>query len=202
MSIELAIQMYPELKAPIDEKTKFQMSRQNNEIGNDSSHAPADDPKNDECAHIVFEVVPQVMQSLRAEMRRQRGPDLSVLQLRALAFLRNNPGATLSHLAEHVGLTLPSMSSQVSGLVARDLIDRAISPEDRRYVTLKLTEQGESLLDATRQSAQENLAMSLSVLSPEECAVVIEAMHLLARVFAPPSPECPPNEASTQSSKA
>ena len=41
---------------------------------------------NEQCAHIVFEVVPQVMQSLRAEMRRQRGPDLSVLQLRALVY--------------------------------------------------------------------------------------------------------------------
>ncbi|MCC6453742.1 MAG: winged helix-turn-helix transcriptional regulator [Caldilineaceae bacterium] len=194
--------MNRELKAMTDEKTKPQMSRQIDGTGNAPSHTPADDSKNVECAHIVFDVVPQVMQSLRAEMRRQRGPDLSVLQLRALAFLRNNPGATLSHLAEHVGLTLPSMSSQVSGLVSRDLIDRATAPEDRRYVTLKLTEQGESVLDAARQSAQENLAMTLSVLSSDECVVVIEAMHLLARVFAPPSPDCLPDEASTQSSEA
>jgi DNA-binding MarR family transcriptional regulator len=184
-----------------DKKMKPQMSRQIDEIGHAPSHTPDDNLNNDECAHAVFDVVPQVMQSLRAEMRRQRGPDLSVLQLRALAFLRNNPGATLSHLAEHVGLTLPSMSSQVSGLVTRDLIDRAISPEDRRYVTLKLTEQGESVLNAARHSAQENLAKTLSVLSQDECAVVIEAMHLLARVFTAPPPENLPDPASTQSSK-
>jgi DNA-binding MarR family transcriptional regulator len=141
---------------------------------------------NEQCAHIVFEVVPQVMQSLRAEMRRQRGPDLSVLQLRALVFLGRNPGSPLSALAEHVGLTLPSMSSQVSGLVGRALIDRSISPEDRRFVTLTLTEQGQSVLKAAHDNAQASLAQTFSVLSPDECSTVIEAMQLLARVFAPP----------------
>ena len=143
---------------------------------------------NEQCAHIVFEVVPQVMQSLRAEMRRQRGPDLSVLQLRALVYLGRNPGSPLSALAEHVGLTLPSMSSQVSGLVGRALIDRSTSSEDRRFVTLTLTEQGQSVLKAAHDNAQASLAQTLSVLSPEECSTVIEAMQLLARVFAPPAP--------------
>ena len=138
------------------------------------------------------------MQNLRAEMRRRRGPEISVLQLRALAYLRRNPGATLSAVAEYVGLTLPSMSSQVSGLVARNLIDRSISVEDRRFVTLTLTEQGRTLLEAARHGTQESLAKTLSVLSPDECAIVVEAMHLLARVFASPSTEIHPAEAPDQ----
>ena len=114
--------------------------------------------KPDEVAQVVLEVVPQVMQHLRAEMRRRRGPEISVLQLRALAYLRRNPGATLSSLADHVGLTLPSMSSQVSGLVARNLIDRSVSAADRRFITLRLTELGSSLLETARQGTQESLA--------------------------------------------
>jgi DNA-binding MarR family transcriptional regulator len=146
-------------------------------------------PSSEECAHVVFEVVPQVMQRVRAEMRRRRGPEISVLQLRALAYLRRNPGATLSLLAEHVGLTLPSMSSQVSGLVARDLINRSVSSEDRRFVTLTLTEQGRTLLETARQGTQESLAKNLEILAPEERATVVEAMQLLAKVFAPTTPE-------------
>jgi DNA-binding MarR family transcriptional regulator len=140
---------------------------------------------NDHCAHEVLDVVPQIMQHIRGEMRKQRGPDLSVLQFRALAFLRRRPGAPLSALAEHVGLTLPSMSSQVSGLVARKLIDRSTSTTDRRYVTLTLTEEGRALLDAARMNTQSNLAESLAQLSAAECATVMEAMRLLAGVFAP-----------------
>lgn len=137
-------------------------------------------------AQVVLDVVPQVMQVIRAETRRQRDPDLSVLQVRALAFLHRNPGAPLSALAEHVGLTLPSMSSQVSGLVARNLIDRSVSVEDRRYVTLTLTDEGRAVFQAARTRAQQSMAEMLGKLSDDERAVVVEAMALLARVFAPP----------------
>lgn len=158
---------------------------------NGNVDAPENAPSSDDCARVVFEVVPHVMQKLRAEMRRRRGPEISVLQLRALAFLRRNPGATLSRLAEHVGLTLPSMSSQVSGLVARNLIDRSVSPEDRRFVTLTLTEQGRTLMETARQGTQESLATTIADLAPEERAVVVEAMHLLERVFVPTTTEAP-----------
>ena len=159
-------------------------------------------PSSDECAHVVFDVVPQVMQVLRAEMRRRRGPEISVLQLRALAYLRRNPGATLSHLAEHVGLTLPSMSSQVSGLVARNLIDRSISAEDRRYVTLRLTEQGRSLMESARHGTQESLAKTLAALAPAERATVVEAMDLLAKAFTPAAPDIPQSDVPSQPTAA
>jgi DNA-binding MarR family transcriptional regulator len=171
---------------------------QRNPIGDAQMDRTVETPSSDECAHIVFEVVPQVMQRVRAEMRRRRGPEISVLQLRALAFLRRNPGTTLSMLAEHVGLTLPSMSSQVSGLVARNLIDRSVSSEDRRFVTLTLTEQGRTLMETARHGTQESLAKNISHLTPEERATVIEAMQLLARVFAPATVETPQTDTSTK----
>jgi DNA-binding MarR family transcriptional regulator len=165
-------------------------------VANAPDHLQEDAPSSEDTARVVFDVVPQVMQNLRAEMRRRRGPEISVLQLRALAFLRRNPGATLSRLAEHVGLTLPSMSSQVSGLVARDLIDRSTSTEDRRYVTLTLTEQGRMLMETARHGTQESLAKQISDLAPDERAVVVEAMQLLARVFSPTLTDAPPAEGS------
>jgi DNA-binding MarR family transcriptional regulator len=179
-----------------DEQSKASGNAQSAALGSAASisapgdYGPGGNAPNDEaCAHVVFEVVPHVMQKIRAEMRRRRGPEISVLQLRALAYLRRNPGATLSSLAEHVGLTLPSMSSQVSGLVARNLIDRSVSTTDRRFVTLTLTEQGSSLLAAARQGTQESLAKSLATLAPDERAIVMVAMALLERVFAPQAPE-------------
>ena len=82
------------------------------------------EPTARDCAHKLIEVIPDVMQVIRGEVRRQRGRDLSILQLRSLAFLENNPGATLSAVADHVGLTLSSMSTQVSKLVHRRLVLR------------------------------------------------------------------------------
>jgi len=173
------------LKIMTDEQTISSSSGHTNGIVNTADTRTSAD----ECAAVVFDVVPQVMQRVRAEMRKRRGPEISVLQLRALNYLRRNPGATLSSLAEYVGLTLPSMSSQVSGLVARKLIDRSISAEDRRFVTLTLTDQGKTLLETARQGTQASLAKTISALTPEERGVVVEAMDLLARVFTTSSNE-------------
>jgi len=140
-------------------------------------------PTADECAHELIEVIPEVMQTIRSHVRRQRGSDLSVLQIRVLAFLQHNPGAPLSAVAEHVGLTLPSMSTQVTGLVGRKLLHRATSRVDRRYITLTLTTSGAVLLASVRASAQENLAQTLARLTEAERAVVMQALQLLRTAF-------------------
>ena len=142
-------------------------------------------PSSTDCARALLEAIPKVMQTIRAEMRRHRGQDLSVVQMRTLAFLNRQPGAPLSAVAEHVGLTLPSMSSQVSGLVARNLLDRSTAAHDRRYVTLTLTEQGRAVLETARRSALTHMAAKLDALTPGDHAVIIEACAILADLFPP-----------------
>lgn len=136
-------------------------------------------PTADDCAHALIEVIPEVMQEIRRHVRSRRGPDLSVMQLRILAFLDSNPGAPLSAVAEYVGLTLPSTSTQVSNLVGRTLIHRAPSPTDRRYVTLHLTAKGEALLTSVRQGAQDSLAERVALLSPQARQQVVDALQAL-----------------------
>ncbi|MEZ4730586.1 MAG: MarR family transcriptional regulator [Caldilineaceae bacterium] len=132
-----------------------------------------------ECAHALLEIIPEVMQEIRRHVRSQRGSDLSVLQLRVLAFLDHNPGAPLSAVADHVGLTLPSMSTQVSNLVERDLISRTTLPTDRRYVALQLTEQGKAVLATVRENARNSLAAPVAQLSAAERAQVIDTLTRL-----------------------
>jgi len=136
-----------------------------------------------ECAHALLEVVPEVMQVIRHHVRNQRGSDLSVLQLRALAFLDRNPGAPLSAVAEHVGLTLPSMSTQVSNLVEHDLILRTTSVTDRRYLALQLTERGAAVLATVREQARSSLAASVAHLTENERAQVMDALVLLRSIL-------------------
>jgi DNA-binding MarR family transcriptional regulator len=118
-------------------------------------------------------------------MRRHRAADLSVPQFRVLAFLDRRRGATLSQVAEHSGLTLPSTSRMVDGLVARKLLTRRISPSDRRFVTLALTTQGRSRLESARRATQFRLAEMLRGLSAEERLAVVRAMEVLRPVFMP-----------------
>jgi DNA-binding MarR family transcriptional regulator len=154
-----------------------------------------DPPSPADCATLVMETVPLVMRTIRAEMRR-RSADLSVPQFRALAFARRNPGASLSELAEHLGLTLPATSALVDLLVARELIDRALNPNNRRRVTLTLTALGASTFAAAHADARDRLAEMLAVLSPHERADVVRAMRLLRPVFT--AGESPENDPTTR----
>lgn len=143
-------------------------------------------PSSDRVAHELIEVIPMVMQALRAEVRRSREPDLSVLQIRVLAFLNRHPGSPLSAVAEHVGLTLPSMSSQVSGLVGRNLIHRSISAEDRRFVTLTLTDRGYEVMEAALRETEASMTQILGSLDPGERAQLMQALTLLRQIFSSP----------------
>lgn len=139
----------------------------------------------DECAVELLEVVPQVMRAIRAEMRRHTGPDLSVPHFRVLTYLNRRAGASLSEVAEHIGLALPSMSHLIDGLVARRLVTRRSSRSDRRRITLMLTARGQTLLAAARRDTQARLAELLASLSPEQQDMVAQAFQVLRPVFIP-----------------
>jgi DNA-binding MarR family transcriptional regulator len=138
-----------------------------------------------ECAALLMDVVPLVMRRIRMEMRSQRMPSLSVPQLRALIYLNGNEGASLSELANHVGLELPSMSKAVDVLVTRGLVIRRVLPNDRRYASLRLSARGLAHLKRARRITEAHLAEALAVLSSAQQARIVEALQALRPVFAP-----------------
>ena len=136
------------------------------------------------CAQEVLDTIPLVMRTIRSEVRQRRQSDLSVPQFRTLAFLYHCSGASLSQVAEYVGLTAPSMSKMVEGLVARGFVARVNSPEDRRRVDLTLAPKGQAAFLEAREAARARLAEMLAPLSSIEKTAVVNAMRALREVFA------------------
>ena len=141
--------------------------------------------KAEDCALEILEVVPSIMRAIRSEMRNRRTPDLSVPQFRVLTFLNRHPGASLSEVAEHIGLTPPSMSKIIDGLVARRLITRQEAEDDRRRVHLALTELGKTLLEAAYQDTRARLTEMIAGLSSTQYAAILESMETLRPIFTP-----------------
>jgi DNA-binding MarR family transcriptional regulator len=139
--------------------------------------------KLEECARQLLETTPQIMRSIRAEMRNHRGHDLSVPQFRTLTFINRNPEVSLSHLAAHLGLTLPSTSKLVDGLVNHKIVTRRESREDRRRLTLALTKNGADILRVARAATQNHLKDVLHELSADELSTIHRAMDLLHPLF-------------------
>ncbi|MGA1975531.1 MAG: MarR family transcriptional regulator [Conexivisphaerales archaeon] len=135
-------------------------------------------------ARQLLEVVPAVMRDIRSQMRSRRSPDLTVPQFRTLGFLDRNEGASLSDVARHMGLTPPSTSHLVDGLIARGLVAREGHPVDRRRVRLTITRSGLSILEASRRGTLAYLAGKLSGVSDDEREAIVRAMETLRTVFA------------------
>ncbi len=137
------------------------------------------------CAREVLEVVPLVMRTIRTRMRQSRARELSVPQFRTLLYIHRHPDASLTDVAEYLGSTAPSTSALVDGIVARNLVKRQESQVDRRRITLNLTDQGKSILDAAHDETQTFLAELLAGLSALERDTVVQAMHALRQIFTP-----------------
>jgi DNA-binding MarR family transcriptional regulator len=135
------------------------------------------------CGREVLDVVPLAMRAIRAELRKHGAKEVSVPQFRTLAYLNQHEGTSLSDVAEHIGLTLPSMSALVDSIVMKGLVIRQTHPEDRRRMTLTLTERGRATLRVAHEAAASYLEEKIGQLSATERATVIEAMQVLKRIF-------------------
>jgi len=137
-----------------------------------------------ECAKAMLRGMPPVMWFIRRHMRRHRTCGLSIPQFRSLLIIDQYPTASLSHLAEHLGVSQPSASRLITGLVTKGFVTRKECVEDRRQVALLLTPRGKSALAAAQEATQKRLAEEIDHLPPAERKTVADAMHILHDVFA------------------
>jgi len=136
-------------------------------------------------AQLLTEVVPAVMWVLRTELRREQPSQLALPHLRLLMCLSKHPGASLSELAEFLGLLPSSTSKLVDHLVLRDLVTRQVAPDDRRRAVLALTAFGNETLEDAHCKIRAHLAERLAVLSESENALITQALLLLRDTLLP-----------------
>ena len=136
-----------------------------------------------QCARDILETVPVVMRMIRKELRKRGATVLTVPQFRTLAYVNRREGASLSEVADHIGLTLPSMSALVDGLVTRNYVTRNTQADDRRRMELALTERGETMLRTAREGTLAELAHRLSRVPSNDRAIILKAMCVLREVF-------------------
>ena len=136
-----------------------------------------------EAAHQLLEVIPVVMREIRSEMRSRRSPDLTIPQFRTLSFVNRNVGSSLLEVANHLGLTPPSTSRLVDGLIYRKMMTREDHPNDRRRVKLTVTQVGEQILQASRQDALTYLSAKLNNINADDRGAIVKAMNILQPIF-------------------
>ena len=136
-----------------------------------------------DCAREVLEVVPAVLRPIRQQMRRHRAAGLSIPQFRSLCFVERYDGASLSMVADHLDLSLPTVSRMISGLVQRGYMQRKSSEDDRRHVSLSLRPRGQAVMREARSATQKFLSQKFEALPQERREALVVAMQALRDVF-------------------
>ncbi len=117
---------------------------------------------------------------LNRRLRHQQvGDDLTVSQLSALSVLRREGPLSAGDLAAREHVRPPSMTRIIAALQQLGMIERRMNPDDGRQVLVALTPAGTERADAEGAAREKWLAQKLSVLTPEERALLRQAAALL-----------------------
>ncbi|MGE7435731.1 MarR family winged helix-turn-helix transcriptional regulator [Kitasatospora sp. NPDC001175] len=141
------------------------------------------------------EVVSAVMTASRLfvalSARAVAGVDapLSLPQLRALVVLQNQGPIKLAVLAGALAVNPSTAMRTVDKLEGLRLVDRQTNPVNRREVVLRLTPQGDRLVDQVLTHRHREIAKIVARLSPDQRSTLVQALHTLVTAADEPALE-------------
>ena len=137
-------------------------------------------------ARELLEIMPLVMRAVAAELRAG-GEMPTPAHFGLLIKLREHP-RTLTELAAHWGVSLPTTSNSITTLVERGWVRRTSPANDRRVAIIEVTAAGRSVLERVGRAAEAHLAEVLAPLDRASQRRLQNGLAVLRSVFAPPPP--------------
>lgn len=127
---------------------------------------------------LLYGRATRVLDPMRMQVWENMG--LSLPQLRILFRVRARPGVDLGGLASALSISASAASQQVEKLVERGMLSRQPDLNDRRRLSLELTERGRLATRAISSAAHEYLEQLLDNLNDDELAELHRVLsHIL-----------------------
>lgn len=108
------------------------------------------------------------------------GKPLAEIDKQILLYLDTHPGCGPTDVARHFGVATTTVSSATDRLAKRRLLLRDRPEDDRRAVSLRLTETGDTYVLAYKQAYMAMFKSMLERLSPDERDSLIAMMTKIA----------------------
>lgn len=118
-----------------------------------------------------------------ASLNQQSPVEYTPAQINALHVIASKPEWRMSHLSDRLRVSAGSLTTMVNRLIDAELVTRTRSELDRRVVTVKVTEKGRSLLDASRDRVLTNLQAVLGELSTDDQQKLSDALQTMADIL-------------------
>jgi DNA-binding MarR family transcriptional regulator len=141
---------------------------------------PDAEPEAVETALELIEIV--AVLNFQKEMLYERF-GLTLGRFEILLILRNEPNRALppSEIAKRMGVTRGTMTQFIDALEKDHLVIREDDPQDRRAMFIKLTSQGESLVQKVLPEHFKRLSRFIRVLTTSERKLLLSLMGKLAQ---------------------
>ena len=137
---------------------------------------------------LSLDATRQILEALSAVTRQlarasggpEDGPPMTSTQRLALFETVIGGPLRLSELAERMGITAPTASRAVDGLVELGLLQRLPDPADRRAVRIDMTEPGRKDVEGKKARAAAALEPAIAALSAQDRAKLAALLARLA----------------------
>lgn len=107
--------------------------------------------------------------------------DMSTPQFKALILIYEEEGVRMRELARRLGGSFSNATVLVDRLVERGLVERMADSQDRRVVLVRVTNNGQRLVEQLVTSWRSLSPSLLKALGPDELTKVSEALRLLVK---------------------
>ncbi|MPM85293.1 hypothetical protein SDC9_132371 [bioreactor metagenome] len=105
--------------------------------------------------------------------------EITISQCHAIVEIGRIEKLSLNELAELLELDKSTTSRTINNLVDLGLVQREVSPEDRRYITINLTKEGEEIYKNIEDSMDEYYLNIFNSIPEEKRSQVLESLELL-----------------------
>jgi len=132
---------------------------------------------------LLDELAPIIAGERAAFAHRCHERSISMTHLLLMSLLETHGSLPMSRVAELLGCGLPAATGIVSRMEERGLVDRQHESEDRRVVTLRLTDEGAAEVRDLQLSRRERMATALTHLSETEREQLLASVRSLRAAF-------------------
>ena len=132
---------------------------------------------------LLDELGPIIAGERAAFAHRCHERSISMTHLLLMTLLETHGSLPMSRVAELLGCGLPAATGIVSRMEERGLVDRQHESEDRRVVTLRLSDEGAAEVRELQLSRRERMATALTHLSEPEREQLLASVRSLRAAF-------------------
>jgi MarR family transcriptional regulator, organic hydroperoxide resistance regulator len=152
--------------------------------------------ENQDIADILLDLIPRLLQQIRADIPREAESEESMPELRDISEIRATTGqvrllrilithqrSTMQELAERLDVAPPTVTAMIKRLLAQGFVERLHDEQDWRVVRVVPTARGQRAVALYDQFRRTSLQRRLAHLDQQELVHLREALPVLRHII-------------------